>query len=83
MSELHNISHSQTLDILDVTSEIHITSQIQFSSLNKIITINGVFSNQAETWYTLATNLGFMVFKYNNKSLELLKECNYQKFEVM
>ena len=82
MSELHNISISQTLDVLDVTSEIRMQSQIETIQKNKIITINGIFCNQAETWYVLATNLGFMVYVNDSGKLTLLKECNYKTFEV-
>lgn len=83
MSEPYNKSYSQLLDVLDVSSEINVQNYLQQIKLNKIITINGVFSNQAETWCTLATNLGFMIYKRSPDGFELLRECNYQKFEVL
>lgn len=82
MSELNNKSFSQMIDVLDFSSEINTQNISHAPRHNKIITINGVFSNQAETWYTLATNLGFMVYRTIPTALELVKECNYRQFEV-
>lgn len=82
MSEPHNKYTSQVYDELDVSSEVRHVSHLPSLKLNKIITINGVFANQAETWLTLATNLGFMVFRRSLGGWELLKECNSSRFEV-
>ena len=69
-------------EVLDVSKDFRASEVEVKKQTNKIININGVFTNTAKTWYCFATNIGLVIYSNKGNQLSSLKESTFTKQTV-
>ena len=82
MEEVNTNIKKSEYELLNVSNDFRQSEVEVKQQTNKIVNINGVFSNSAKTWFCFATNLGVAIYSNTGKQLSSLKESTFTQQTV-